>query len=417
MHEKAFEHQCDCVTAHCAEADQPRKRKLALFALALGSFCIGTSEFASMGILQLFAADMRLSISSATDAITAYALGVVIGAPVVTLAAARLNRRTLLLCLMVLFIVGNGLSSMARNLETLAVARFISGLPQGAYFGAGAVVASSVVGQGGGGKAFALVMTGLTVATIVGSPLATFLGQSLGWRNTYVAVALLAFTALLALWAWTPRSDALRGGPLIQELGSLRKGSVWGTMLVAALGVASIFAVYTFIGPFVTDVALLDRHWIPIALALFGIGMTVGNLVGGRLADMHAARGLVWGFGGALAVLTTLALCGTHAPVLMLTLFGVGATMMMAIPTIQVRLTQFAPEAPTLMGAMNLASLNVANAIGAWSGARAIEAGHGLLSAAWAGFALTAAGLVVFALTFRRSPRLAIARLAQRVRA
>ncbi|QNK01364.1 MFS transporter [Dyella telluris] len=409
MYEKAFEHQCECVTAHCFEADRERERTKALFALALGSFCIGTSEFASMGILQLFAADMHLSISSATEAITAYALGVVIGAPVVTLTAARLNRRTLLLCLMALFIAGNALSSVARNLEMLAVARFISGLPQGAYFGAGAVVASSMVGQGAGGKAFALVMTGLTVATIVGSPLATFLGQNLGWRNTYVAVALLAFVAFLALWAWTPRSDALRGGPLIQELASLRKGSVWGMMLVAALGIASIFAVYTFIGPFVTDVALLDRRWIPIALALFGIGMTVGNLVGGHLADMHAARGLVWGFAGALAVLAVLALSGEHALVLMLTLIGVGATMMMAIPTIQVRLTQFAPEAPTLMGAMNLASLNVANAIGAWSGARAIEAGHGLLSAAWAGLALTAAGLMAFALTLRKNPQLATA--------
>jgi DHA1 family inner membrane transport protein len=169
--------------------------------------------------------------------------------------AARLNRRKLLLYLMGLFIVGNLLSAAALNLGMFAVARFISGLPQGAYFGAGAVVASYIVGEGSSGKAFAAVMSGLTVSTIVGAPLATFLGQHLGWRETYVAVAVLALLALLALWAWIPRSDALNGGPLKQELSALGKPRVWMTMIVAALGVASIFAVYTFIGPLVTDVA------------------------------------------------------------------------------------------------------------------------------------------------------------------
>nr|WP_277403029.1 MFS transporter [Burkholderia sp. Ac-20365] len=371
--------------------------------MALGSFCIGTSEFASMGIIQLFAASLDLSISEATNAITAYAFGVVIGAPLVTLMASRLNRRTLLLCLIGLFIVGNLLSAAAVNLGMFAVARFISGMPQGAYFGAGAVVASYVVGEGSSGKAFAMVMLGLTIATIVGSPLATFLGQQLGWRETYVTVAVLAALAFVALWAWLPRSEALNGGPLGQELGALRKPRVWATMIVAAVGVASIFSVYTFIGPFVTDVARLKPSTIPLALALFGVGMTIGNLVGGRLADMHDALGLMLGFGCALVVLAVLAIFGAHEWVLMLTLFGVGATMMAAIPTIQVRLTRFAPEAPTLMGAMNLASLNVGNAIGAAAGGVAVAAGWGLLSAVWAGFALTLAGLVIFIVTSQRA--------------
>lgn len=409
MHEKAFEAQCAAVQVHCQDRKQAARRTLTLFALALGSFCIGTSEFASMGILQLFSASLGISLPTATNAITAYAFGVVIGAPAVTLAAASLNRRTLLLCLMVLFVIGNVLSSQAANLGMFAAARFISGLPQGAYFGAGAVVASYIVGPGKGGKAFALVMTGLTVATIIGSPLATFLGQNLGWRNTYLAVAGLGALAFFALLAWVPRTDALKGGPVVQELSALRKGSVWTTMLVAALGVASIFAVYTFIGPFITDVVVLDRSWIPMALALFGIGMTLGNLVGGQLADRYPRRGLVIGYGSALLVLATLAVAGDNPWILMATLFGVGTTMMIAIPTIQVRLTQFAPEAPTLMGAMNLASLNVANAIGAWGGGAAIAAGLGLLSAAWAGFILTLLGLVVFAITLPRSPRMATA--------
>ncbi len=409
---KAYDAQCAAVQVHCTQEAERRGRGLTLFSLALGSFCIGTSEFASMGILQLFSASLGIDIPTATNAITAYAFGVVTGAPLVTLVAARLNRRTLLLGLMALFVLGNILSASATGLGMFALARFISGLPQGAYFGAGAVVASYIVGPGHGGKAFALVMTGLTVATIIGSPLATFLGQNLGWRNTYLAVAGIGALAFLALWCWVPRTEALHGGPVMQELSALRRPAVWAMMLVAALGVASIFAVYTFIGPFVTDVAALDRRWIPIALALFGLGMTAGNLIGGRVADAHPARGLVMGFGSALAVLALLAAGGGRVWILMPALFGVGTTMMIAIPTIQVRLTRLAPEAPTLMGAMNLAALNVANALGAGAGGLSIAAGYGLLSAAWAGFGLTLAGLLVFALTLPKAPQFAATRIA-----
>jgi DHA1 family inner membrane transport protein len=398
MHEKAFEAQCASVVVHCSDAAKTRRCNLTLFSLAFGSFCIGTSEFASMGILQLFADGLAIDIATATHAITAYAFGVVVGGPLVTIAAASLNRRHLLLVLMVVFGLGNGLSAVAMNLEMFTLARFVSGIPQGAYFGAGAVVASYIVGPGQGGKAFALVMTGLTVATIVGSPLATFLGQHLGWRNAYLAVSGLACASLLALFAWVPRTDELRGGPIVQELRALRRPAAWAMMAVAALGVASIFAVYTFIGPLVTDGASLGPAWIPVALALFGIGMTAGNLIGGRLADAHPSRGLVLGFASALVVLALLAVTGGNVWALMIGLFGVGATTMIAIPTIQVRLTRIAPEAPALMGAMNLAALNVANAIGAWAGGRTIAHGFGLLSVVWAGFGLTLLGLLAFLL-------------------
>ena len=376
-----------------------RSQKLTLLALALGSFAIGTSEFASMGIIQLFSDSLGISVPSATHAIEAYAFGVVLGAPLVTLAAARVNRRTLLLGLMALFVVGNVLSAFASNLGFLMLARFISGLPQGAYFGAGAVVASYIVGPGQAGKAFAIVMTGLTVATIVGSPLATFLGQTIGWRETYLAVAAFSLLSFGAIWQWVPRTKALDGVPVIQELSSLRKASVWGVMLVAALGVASIFAVYTFIAPMVTDTVRLAPEMIPVALTLFGIGMTAGNIYGGKLADRYPARGIVIGFGSALVIMAILALGGSNLIVFFAAMFGVGAAMMAAIPTIQVRLTNFAPEAPSLMGAMNLASLNVANAVGAAAGGATIAAGYGLLSAVWAGFALTLIGLVIFGLT------------------
>lgn len=402
MLEEAYEPQCKSAKAHCNDARQLSRRTLTLLTLALGTFCIGTSEFASMGIIQLFSAELGLDIPTATHAIEAYAFGVVLGGPAVTVLAAKLNRKHLLLALMVIFVLGNLLSAAATGLGSFALARFVSGIPQGAYFGAGAVVASYIVGPGQGGRAFALVMTGLTVATIVGSPLATLLGQTLGWRHVYLAVSALGVLSLVALWIWVPRSRALDGGPVLQELRALNRVPVWTMAAVAALGVASIFAVYTFIGPFVTDVAGLGASWIPIALGLFGIGMTAGNIVGGWLADRHPAQGLTAGFGSALVVLAMLAVGGANAWVLMAGMLAVGATMMVAIPTIQVRLTQAAPDAPTMMGAVNLAALNIANAIGAWAGGQAIAQGHGLLSAAWAGFALTLAGLVLFLLLLRK---------------
>ncbi|WPU21945.1 MFS transporter [Cedecea neteri] len=385
------------------ENAHPAREKLALLALALGSFAIGTSEFASMGILQLFSKTLLIDVSTATHAITAYAMGVVIGAPLITLTAARLNRRTLLLCLMALFVVGNLLSSQVNSIAMLTAARFITGLAQGAYFGAGAVVATYIVGVANAGTAFSLVVSGLTIAMVIGSPLATFLGQSVGWRNTYLVVALLGALALAALWLWTPRSAALNGSPVKQEFSALARGQVWIMMLVAALCVSSIFAVYTFIGPFVTDVAHLAESRIPVALALFGIGMAVGNVIGGHMADRFTYRGMVLGFLVALVVLAILAINGANASVLMAAMFGVGLTTMSAIPTIQVRLTRLAPDAPTLMGAMNMASLNVANALGAWFGGLVIAQGFGLLSAVWVGFGLTIAGLLVFLVGINKS--------------
>ncbi len=233
---------------------------------------------------------------TATNAITAYALGVVIGSPVLTIVAARLNRRTLLLCLVGLFVVGNLLSALAFDFGLLVVARFITGTVQGAYFGAGAVVASHAYGPGKGGKAFATVMAGLTIATIVGSPMGTFIGQQVGWQALYVVVAATGLLAGAAIWFFVPRTSALDGGSVAQELGALRRPMVWVTMLVAALGISSIFAVYTFIGPYITDAVGVDESWIPIALAVFGVGMAVGNWVGGRLADQYEYRGLVVGY-------------------------------------------------------------------------------------------------------------------------
>ncbi|MGC4772155.1 MFS transporter [Micromonospora sp. DT44] len=387
--------------------DHPRST---LLALALGTFAIGTGEFGSNGIIQLFASDLDVSIPVATYAITAYALGVVIGSPAIILLAARTNRRRLLIGLIGLFLVGNGLSALAPDITSLVIFRFIAGSVQGAFFGAGAVVAAYVYGPGRGGRAFATVMGGLTIATIAGSPLGTLIGQYAGWRVMYWTVVAVGLLAGAALVAWLPRTDELRGNSVANELRALRRPNVWLMVVVAALGISSIFAVYTFIGPFVTDAAGRDASVIPLALAVFGLGMAVGNHLGGRVADRSADRGLTWGYGGALALLVLIGVAGSSLEVLLPCLFGVGATMMYAIPSIQVRLTSLGPDAPTLMGALNLAALNLANSLGAIGGAIALEAGWGTLSTVWAGFVLTTTGLVLYVTTVARSrpaPRMA----------
>jgi DHA1 family inner membrane transport protein len=402
MHDHAFQAQCQAAE-HRQRTEVPDRAPLILLALALGTFAIGSGEFGSNGIIQLLAADLDVSVPVATYAVTAYALGVVIGSPILAIGAARLNRRSLLLALVVLFVVGNLLSAVATDLGMLVAARFVTGTVQGAYFGAGAVVAAYAYGPGRSGQAFATVMAGLTVATIFGSPLGTFIAQHLGWQGLYITVAGIGIAAGAAIWMFVPRTSALAGGSVRQELGALRRPMVWVTMAVASLGISSIFAVYTFIGPYVTDAASADARLIPVALAVFGIGMAIGNWVGGKLADQYDYLGLVLGYASVLGYLVLIALAGEHLLLLLFGLLGVGATMMMAIPTIQVLLTRYAPEATTLMGALNLAALNLANALGAVGGALALSAGWGTLSTAWAGFLLTGGGLLLFATTVPRA--------------
>ncbi len=404
MHEKAYVAQCIAEEPRHTATDPPKNVKLTLFALALGTFAIGSGEFGSNGVIQLLSAGLEVPLPIATYAITAYAVGVMIGSPLITIAAARLNRRTLLLALIALFVFGNLFSAAAQSIEMLIAARFITGTVQGAYFGAGAVVAAHAYGPGRSGKAFATVMTGLTIATIVGSPVGTFIGQQLGWRTFYLTVAAIGLAAALALVLWVPRTTALDGGPIVQELSALRRPMVWVVAAIAALGIASIFAVYTFIGPYITDAVRADESLIPIALAVFGIGMAIGNQIGGRLADQHRYRGLVVGYTGALLFCAAVPFVGANLYPLLVCLFGVGAASMLAIPTIQVLLTSYGPEAPTLMGSLNLAALNLANALGAVGGSITLAAGWGALSTAWAGVLLTAAALALFALTVPRTP-------------
>ncbi|WJY00861.1 MFS transporter [Curtobacterium sp. 458] len=404
MHESAYAAQCTAAeTTHTPTAAARPGKGLTLFALALGTFAIGSGEFGTNGIIELYAKDFNASIPLATWAVTAYAFGVMIGSPLITIGAARVNRRTVLLGLVALFVVGTSLSAAAPSVGFLIIARFITGTVQGAYFGAGAVVASYVYGPGKGGRAFATVMAGLTVATIFGSPLGTFIGQALGWQWLYIVVAVVGLLAGVALLAWLPRTADLDGGSVRGELSALGRPLVWVVVVVAALGISSIFAVYTFIAPIVTGPTGSPASVVPVALAVFGIGMAVGNAIGGRLADRYQSRGLVLGLVLVCVFLVVVAVGGTQLPVLLVGLFGVGASAMMAIPSIQVLLSRFAPDAPTLVGSLNLAALNLANALGAVGGAIALSAGLGVLSAPWVGLLMVIVGLALFGAVIPRA--------------
>ncbi|MFC0338905.1 MFS transporter, DHA1 family, inner membrane transport protein [Kushneria avicenniae] len=368
---------------------------LALLALAFGSFVISTSEFASMGLLPLFADGLNLDVPMATNAITAYALGVMAGAPLITIGAASVNKRTLLIILLVVAVLANLLTAVANDLGLLVVARFLSGLPQGAYFGAASVVATAIVGMDRGGRAISLVMGGITFATIVGAPVGTLFGQMLGWRIAYLVIAGLGALATLAIIVWLKPSAAYAGSSLRQELSALGRLSVWGMLVFAAIVVASLFSVYTFVGPLVSH-AGLPESITPIALALIGIGMALGNMLGGYLADRYRFAAMIAGFLVTLVMLAIMALTTSHPASLLIMLAVTGFTLMVAVPTIPLQMMKLAPEAPTLMGSLNMASFNIANALGAAAGGVAVHAGFGVPSAIWAGSGLTALGLVFF---------------------
>ena len=368
---------------------------LSTTALALGGFGIGTSEFATMGILPLVTGDLGATIPQGGSVVSAYALGVVVGAPLLAVAGARLPRKALLIALLAFFTAGSLLSALAPSLGWLLVARFASGLPHGAFFGVAGIVAASLVPPDRRGRAVARVLLGLTVANIVGVPLATLLGQQLGWRTTYLFVAGIGALSAVGVARLVPRLAALPGAGAARELGALRRAQVWLTLLVGAVGFGGFFAVYSYITPTLVELTGLSEAGVPLALVLFGLGMTVGTEVGGRLADRGVVRTMALGLVGVLVVLVAFALTAHHLVPAMLGIFLLSASGSLTIPALQTRLMDVAGDAQSLAAAGNHASLNVANAVGAFLGGAVLAAGHGYRSPALVGAALAAAGLVV----------------------
>lgn len=376
-----------------------RGSALPLGALALGGFGIGTTEFATMGLLPQMAATFDLSIPNAGHAISLYALGVVVGAPLIAGLAAKLPRKGLLIALMIAVAVGNGLSAIAPNGTLLMISRFVAGLPHGAYFGIAAVVASSLVAPQRRGRAVARIMVGLTIANLVGVPLVTAAGQQIGWRSAYFAVAVIGVVTALAIGRLVPRIPASHGASVAAELRAFRRPQVWFALVTGMVGFGGMFAVYSYISPTTTEVTGLSESWVPWVLAVFGLGMTLGATFGGRFVD-RSVMGTV--FGSMIAVTVALALFGLTATVPVLafgTIFLIGFVSQILASALQVRLMDASPDAPSLASSSNHSALNVANGAGAWLGGLAIGAGWGYTSTAWVGVVLSLTGLAVAALS------------------
>jgi DHA1 family inner membrane transport protein len=369
----------------------------AVLALGVGGFSIGTGEFVIMGLLPEVARDIAVTIPQAGHVISAYALGVVIGAPLLAVLAAGWGRRLLLMVLMGIYALGNFASALAPGYLSLNLMRFLTGLPHGTYFGVAALVAATLAPAGRRAQAVGLVMLGLTGATLVGVPIAATLGQQFGWRAAFVFVGLIAVLAVVLLRRWVPELPAAAGASPLRELQALRNKHVWLTLGIGAIGFGGMFSVFSYIKPTLTEVAGVSLHGVPFVLALFGLGMVGGNLVGSRLADKSLMRTigglLVW----AVLVLGGFVFAAQHALTAAIATFLVG-TIVAIGPALQIRLMDVAGEAQTLAAALNHSAFNTANALGAWLGGVAISAGLGWTSTGWVGALLAVAGFGVFLL-------------------
>lgn len=373
-----------------------RRVALATLALALGGFGIGVTEFAAMGLLRRIAEGYGITEPEAGHVISAYALGVVVGAPLITVLGARLRRRTLLLGLMTLFAVANAAAALSPSPAVLLGARFLAGIPHGAYFGVASLVAAQLAGPGRQARAASMVMMGLSVANVVGVPLATLLGGTLGWQSAFLAVGVIGLVTVASIWVLVPEPQGLEPTHPLEELSALTNGQVLATLAVGTVGFGGMFAVYTYIQWTMVEVAGIPASWMPAVLALYGLGMVAGNFAGGVIADRDLDRGLLGLVPFMIVVLAAFALA-VHNPVTALVgLFLVGTTGSALVPGLQARLMAFAGRGKSLAAALNHSALNVANALGAWIGGLVIAAGFGYAAPALAGSGLAVLGLAVF---------------------
>lgn len=399
----------------------PARARLALLALALGGFGIGSTEFVASGLLPQIASGLlpaldarshQDAIAQAGIVISAYAAGVVVGAPTIAVLAARAPRRGMLLALAAALVLGTVGAAIAPTFPVLVVARFVAALPHGAYFGIASLVASSIMGPGRQGRGIAFVLGGLAIANVVGVPGVTLLGQLAGWRAAFVAVAGVFLLALIAIAVLVPRMPGDPDATARRELGGFRRGSVWAALLTGAVGFGGFFSVLSYIAPITTHVAGLPTGAVPVVLVVVGVGMTIGNVIGGPLSDHDALRAILLSFGGTAVGLFLVALLawnpvGLFAGVLVFST----ASSVLAI-SIQTRLLEVSPDSQTLAAAANHSGLNIGNSLGAALGGVVIAAGYGYLAPSWVGLALCVPG-VALALLGGRLQRRADQRLAR----
>ncbi|MEZ3160621.1 MFS transporter [Microbacterium sp. BWT-B31] len=381
---------------------------IGLFALAIGGFGIGLTEFVIVGLLPEVAATFGVDEATAGWLVTGYALSVAVGAVVVTASTTRLPRKAVLLSLLVLFIAGNLLSAVTPSFEVMLAARVIAALNHGAFFGIGSVVAASLVPAEKKAGAIAIMFTGLTTANVLGVPFGTFLGQSLGWRSTFWAITAIGVVAFFGILFLVPKAGtADKPASLRQELSAFRSGQVWFTLLVTVLGFGGMFGAFTYIAYTLTGVSGFDAATVPWLLILFGAGLFAGNILGGKAADRALDRTLLIVLAALAVILVVFALTAgsqlaTYASLVLMGGFGFAT-----VPGLQTRIMQAAPTAPTLASGANIAAFNVGNALGAWLGGLTIAAGLGYTSPLWVGAALSVSALAVMVAASARQARTA----------
>ena len=374
-------------------AIQAKRTSLAIFALAVGGFAIGTTEFAIMGLLQEMVTDLGVSVPDGGHIISAYALGVVVGAPVLAALGARIPHKKMAVGLMMLFTVGNLSSFFAPDYQWLLVTRFLSGLPHGAFFGVAAVIAASLVAPTRRARAISMVMLGLSIANVVGVPFATWLGQQAGWRWMFVMVGTIGLLTVALTARYVPLKAVHPEASIRRELGALRRIQVWLALLVGTVGFGGFFAVYAYISPTMTNLSGFDASVLPLIVGLYGLGNVVGNIAGGRLADRSVMGSIYAILLGTVLILAGYAWLVQYKAGALVLVFLVGTIGSMLVPPLQTRLLDASPGAQSLASSLNHSALNMANALGALLGGLVIAWGWGYRAPAVVGAVLALLGL------------------------
>lgn len=374
---------------------------LALYALMAGAFGIGTTEFVIMGLLPEVSRDLQVSIPMAGLLISGYALGVAVGAPIMSILMAKFSRKRSLLWLMAIFTLGNLICAVAPDYTTLMIARVVTSFAHGTFFGIGAVVATSLVPKDKRALAIALMFTGLTVANVVGVPAGTWLGQLLGWRSTFWAVTMIGPLALAAIYFLVPSDHHAEKVAVKSEINALLQPQVIAGLLLTIIADTGLFAILTYVAPILTDVAHFSPAAISPVFLLFGVGMVIGNIIGAKLADINLDKTLIGALMFIIATLASFSLF-SHNQIAVVSLVGLlGIAGFAMVPSLQIKILEKASGAPTLASAMNIGAFNVGNAAGAWVGGLVISSGLGLTSIGWIAACIVFVGLVLAVVELR----------------
>ncbi|POR71709.1 MFS transporter [Pseudomonas syringae] len=376
---------------------------LSLLILALSAFAIGTTEFVIMGLLPDVAADLGVSIPGAGWLVTGYALGVAVGAPFMAMATAKLPRKAALVTLMGIFIIGNLLCALASDYNVLMFARVVTALCHGAFFGIGSVVAAGLVPANRRASAVALMFTGLTLANVLGVPLGTALGQYAGWRSTFWAVTVIGVIALIGLIRFLPTNRNEEKLDMRAELGALRGAGIWLSLTMTALFSASMFTLFTYIAPLLGEVTGVSPNGVTWTLLLIGLGLTAGNVIGGKMADRRLSSTLIGVFVSMAVISTVLSWTSAALAPTEITLFLWAVAAFAAVPALQINVVTFGKAAPNLVSTLNIGAFNVGNALGAWVGGSVIAHGLGLTSVPLAAAVLAVLALLITLITFRQT--------------